>query len=316
VVESDESTNNFDPEFTGADLREFESLVGPSETNGAAPEPDATEEEEADAEVESEGPSEGGGEDEWLDESDPSESWVEQSMIGAVPGSIHQPLGPLGSDRDRTTSPNGSGSNTPKRTNGLASSSKAKTTTSTKPSSSVKKVKTSSSSGSRPSSSKDTTSAPKGSASSAKGTPTSNGTSSSKGTTNGSTSTRGAIDISKPKKDSSGGQAPGGTNSVLTNSVQEKFKGFTFSGGESVVAMGSGGLLAQRAEERQRANGGSTGTGSGAGKKSGKTRSEDSASGGETTDSEFEDYGKSAGRYASTRRKGLGFTELDEDAGF
>ncbi|KAJ7591316.1 kinase-like protein [Mycena floridula] len=273
VVESDESTNNFDPEFTGADLREFESLVGP-----ATPEA-----------VEAEPVAEGSEEDEWLDESDPSESWVEQSL---VPGSVHQPLGPLGSDRDPglTTPPIVSGNNTPKHIPTTKSS------TSPTKSTATKKTKTS------PSSS---ISSSKPAAISSKGTPPTNDVSSSKGTPNGKSNARGAIDISKPKKN----EVPGGTNSVLTNSVQEKFKGFTFSGGESVMAMGSTGVLAQRAEEREKANGKAVN-----GTK--KTRGEDSASGGETTDSEFEDFGKSAGRYAHTRRKGLGFTELDDDAAF
>jgi serine/threonine protein kinase SCH9 len=80
--------------------------------------------------------------------------------------------------------------------------------------------------------------------------------------------------------------------SVLSNSVQEKFKGFTFSGGESAVS--PTGVLAKRAAER--------GPGS-----------EDDEAGTEpTTDDEYEDFGRSAGRYAHARRKGLGFTGIDE----
>jgi serine/threonine protein kinase SCH9 len=64
VVESDESTANFDPEFTSADIRD----VGLAEMD--------------------------------LDEEDPSEDWVSQS-IGSV--AVHTYNGPLGSDRDRST---------------------------------------------------------------------------------------------------------------------------------------------------------------------------------------------------------------------
>lgn len=61
VVESDESTSNFDPEFTSADI----SHVGfANELN--------------------------------LDDDDPSEDWVSQSVSGAAQ---HTPHGPLGSDR-------------------------------------------------------------------------------------------------------------------------------------------------------------------------------------------------------------------------
>ena len=61
VVESDESTSNFDPEFTSADI----SHVG------------------LDNELS-------------LDDDDPSEDWVSQSVSG---GPQHTPHGPLGSDR-------------------------------------------------------------------------------------------------------------------------------------------------------------------------------------------------------------------------
>lgn len=61
-VESDESTSNFDPEFTSADIREvaFAELA--------------------------------------IDEEDPSEDWVAHSMNGAGP--THIPIGPLGSEKD------------------------------------------------------------------------------------------------------------------------------------------------------------------------------------------------------------------------
>jgi serine/threonine protein kinase SCH9 len=59
-VESDESTTNFDPEFTSADLREH-------------------------------------GIDDDLDEDDPSEHWVASASVTANPG-VYTPNGPLGSD--------------------------------------------------------------------------------------------------------------------------------------------------------------------------------------------------------------------------
>ena len=61
VVESDESTSNFDPEFTSADISHI-GLVGELH----------------------------------LDDDDPSEDWVSQSVSGGIQ---HTPHGPLGSDR-------------------------------------------------------------------------------------------------------------------------------------------------------------------------------------------------------------------------
>jgi hypothetical protein len=61
VVESDESTSNFDPEFTSADISHVGSA---NELN--------------------------------LDDNDPSGDWVSQSVSG---GPQHTPHGPLGSDR-------------------------------------------------------------------------------------------------------------------------------------------------------------------------------------------------------------------------
>lgn len=74
VVESDESTNNFDPEFTEADVR------------GAAVGLDGFEELMVRKE------------EEVLDEDDPSEKWVERSL-GGMQAAMHTPNGPLGSDR-------------------------------------------------------------------------------------------------------------------------------------------------------------------------------------------------------------------------
>lgn len=62
VVESDESTTNFDPEFTGADIRE----VGNGLDGTGSP-----------------------------DEEDPSEDWIQAGAQGLS----HTPNGPLGSDR-------------------------------------------------------------------------------------------------------------------------------------------------------------------------------------------------------------------------
>lgn len=81
----------------------------------------------------------------------------------------------------------------------------------------------------------------------------------------------------------------------LTNSVQENFKGFTYSGGESVVV--PPGVLAQQAAQKQK---------------------EDEAVDDEeepevTTEDEVEDTKMSAGRYANLRRKGLGFSSIDDD---
>jgi hypothetical protein len=61
VVESDESTSNFDPEFTSADVSQIGFV----------------------AELK-------------LDDDDPSEDWVSQSVTG---GPLYTPHGPLGSDR-------------------------------------------------------------------------------------------------------------------------------------------------------------------------------------------------------------------------
>lgn len=174
VVESDESTSNFDPEFTSADMRD----VGVVDMD--------------------------------LDEEDPSEAWVSQS-IGTT---VHTPNGPLGSER-----PAG------------------------KPLSSI--------------------------------TNGSSYTSSSKG-----------IQI-KPKK-----MRRELLGSPLTNSVQENFRGFTYSGGESVIAPMVNALAKKDKDEEA---------------------VDDEEIPDVTTEDEFEDFGKSAGRYANARRKGLGFSSLDDD---
>lgn len=174
VVESDESTNNFDPEFTSAD-------IGSDIANMD------------------------------LDEEDPSEDWVSQS-IGAPNGFVHTPNGPLGSER-RSSKVNG-------------------------------------------------------------GSTISNGTSNGRG-----------IQIKRKKRKDVAG-------SPLTNSVQEKFKGFTFSGGDSVVPPSA--LQARKKADEENA-----------------VDDEDVPE--VTTEDEFEDTGRSAGRYANMRRKGLGFSSLDDE---
>jgi len=84
VVESDESTSNFDPEFTSADI----SHVGLANELS-------------------------------LDENDPSEDWVSQSVSGAPQ---HTPLGPLGSDRPQLSTTPGIQIQQKRRGRDLASS--------------------------------------------------------------------------------------------------------------------------------------------------------------------------------------------------
>ncbi|KAJ6516127.1 putative serine/threonine protein kinase [Mycena sanguinolenta] len=100
-----------------------------------------------------------------------------------------------------------------------------------------------------------------------------------------------------PNGTSRNGNANGNANgshnaavgSPLTNSVQENFRGFTYSGGESVPT----GIHAMRGKTPD-----------------GEREGDDSAGG---TEDEFEDPSKPAGRYAHKRRKGLAFTGLDDD---
>ncbi|KAF9485394.1 kinase-like protein [Pholiota conissans] len=178
VVESDESTNNFDPEFTSADIREV-----------------------------------GGADMMDLDDNDPSEAWVSQS-IGAT--TQHQPNGPLGSEPPKSTSP-------------LSPITNA--------------------SGTRPQ----------------------------------------GIQIKPPN---GGGRKGFMASSPLTSSVQENFIGFTYHGGESVVAPRK-----EYFQQRHAANGGS---------EEEAVADEDAQE--VTTEDEFEDIGRSAGRYA--RRRGS-FDEED-----
>ncbi|KII95796.1 hypothetical protein PLICRDRAFT_98198 [Plicaturopsis crispa FD-325 SS-3] len=180
VVESDESTANFDPEFTNADVRDVCDL----------------------------------------DEEDPSEDWVSQSIGNA--GFAHTPNGPLGSDR-------GAGS--------LTTTSSMTTTTS-----------------------------PLAPLTPAAG-----------------------IAIQPNGKKS---KKKGAAGSPLTNSVQENFRGFTYSGGESVGALAAKAGLAVNDD------------GEG---EDGAVEEEDAQD--PTTEDEFEGEG-SAGRYANARRHGLGDEEM------
>jgi len=186
-VESDESTNNFDPEFTSADIRDV------------------------------------GVEDMDLDDDDPSEAWVSQSIGGS--GFTHTPNGPLGSERPKSTSP-------------------------LSPLSPL---------------------------------------------TNGSTATFSNI---ASNSRSQGIQIKRQKNKVvasspLTNSVQENFRGFTYSGGESLIAPMLGAF----------------------GKKD-KDKDDEVVDDEEiheiTTEDEAEDTERSAGRYANARRKN-GFRSADDD---
>ncbi|KAF7331809.1 Non-specific serine/threonine protein kinase [Mycena kentingensis (nom. inval.)] len=186
IVESDESTANFDDVFTSMDLHD----VG----------------------VEMD-----------IDEDDPSETWV---LAGSLP--MHQPNGPLGSERENPSSNPASPPPGAIFQNGSHGHSNGKTNGSGPPS-----------------------------------------------------QPKAGIDIKPKKKKVEVAGTP------LTNSVQENFRGFTYSGEDSVSALG--GILAMRAATKTPESG------------------EDSTN---NTEDEFDD--KPAGRYAHKRRKGLGFTGLDD----
>jgi len=157
-----------------------------------------------------------------MDDDDPSEAWVSQS-IGSV---AHTPNGPLGSERSSISNKNHLGPLSPLNGN--------------------------------------------------------------IGYSNGASAPRSQgirIQGRKKKKEAAG--------SPLTNSVQENFRGFTYSGGESVVQQMSSMLGKRDAEDDEQA-----------------VDDEDSFE--VTTEDEFETVG-SVGRYANARRKGLGFSSLDGD---
>lgn len=97
------------------------------------------------------------------------------------------------------------------------------------------------------------------------------------------TGTKPSIQIKQKKtKDQAG--------SPLTNSVQANFRGFTYSGRESVVA--PTGPLPKRENEDDAVD--------------------DEEVAEPTTEDEFDEIGKPVGRYANARRKGLGFSSLDD----
>lgn len=150
-----------------------------------------------------------------MDDDDPSEAWVSQS-IGGSGFTHHTPNGPLGSERPKSTSP------LSPITNGSAFSTLAVTR-------------------------------PQG------------------------------IEIKRQRNKAA-------ASSPLTNSVQENFRGFTYSGGESLIAPMLSAL--------------------------GKTEKDDEVVDDEefheiTTEDEAEDTGRSAGRYANARRKN-GFRDDDD----
>lgn len=265
VVESDESTNNFDPEFTSADIRD----VGVAGLLGIM-----SGDEDEDAGEEGDGEEDGEEEDgEWLDEDDPSEDWVSQS-VGALREAMHTPNGPLGSERTPPLNTNGTHrTNSKKKTaNGTR---KATATTATANRGSSRKVNgvlnglnlngsTSTGSGSGPGSSTATT-------------------------------TKG-IQIQKKKTQNDPNMMMMVNGTPLTNSVQENFKGFTYHGGESVVAPMRLALSEREKERRQRE-----------GEEAVMLDDEDDSEmwanrdTGRTTEDEMEDVTTSAGRYATSR---------------
>ncbi|KAK7060323.1 Serine/threonine-protein kinase [Paramarasmius palmivorus] len=99
---------------------------------------------------------------------------------------------------------------------------------------------------------------------------------------------KGANGKSRKKKE------PAGT--PLTNSVQENFRGFTYSG-ESVSNHAD--AFAQHRQRDEELGGDGEGDGA--------TSGEEKVN----TDDEYADFEKPAGRYAHSKRKGFGFTEMD-----
>ncbi|KAJ3790584.1 putative serine/threonine protein kinase [Lentinula aff. detonsa] len=218
VVESDESTSNFDPEFTEKSITDV-----------------------------------GLNEDDYADfaEDDPSESWVSQSLgTSSLPGG-HMHNGPLGSEKTGKTPPMTpiSPMTTMTLPNGTAHSTH-------------KTAKHKSSRGG--------------------GGLSRNGSGAS---TKSNRSSKSSLNRAK--------RQPAGT--PLTNSVQENFRGFTYSGGESVSAHAD--AFASRKIEDDDDD-------------EDYVDVDDEVGGG--TEDEFEDFGKSAGRYANMRKKGMGFTDLDD----
>ncbi|KAH6915385.1 AGC/Akt protein kinase [Coprinopsis sp. MPI-PUGE-AT-0042] len=282
IVESDESTNNFDPEFTEADIRD------PNVTGMFIDDEDDDDEPEDDLGYSSER-----GGKEWLDEDDPSEDWVnayeKERNIGH-----HTPNGPLGwdlkqksnrtphSSRPQSAIPYSSPSLTPQEHH--------------------KELK-------EPQND-DSTQYPAKSAS---------------------------IQIKKSGKDKTkyaAGETP------LTSSLQENFRGFTYSGGESMVASMAAHALSRREKEREAAvaaaNGQTGSNGSSVTSHDGLaikprltvttttgphsvskvkdwTEDPDNVSPGPEEDY---DYQKSAGRVVTSMKKGVKFADDDDDDGF
>ncbi|KAF9563708.1 Pkinase-domain-containing protein [Agrocybe pediades] len=244
VVESDESTSNFDPEFTSADIRDV-GVAGLLGITGG--------DEEADDE-----------EGEWLDEDDPSEAWVSQS-VGKDVG--HTPNGPLGSER---TPPLGVA-------NGTASSYMTANSTA----SSHRTTK--GTNGKRASGTKSNGTAKKANGSS-------NGSSSTAASSSPSpAATSKGIQIKKKNNTSDSAAMMLLSNGTpLTNSVQENFRGFTYHGGESVVAPMR---LALSEREKGRLEK----------EKREKEGEDEDYIDGRTTEDELEDVSRMAGRYSSAR---------------
>lgn len=182
-----------------------------------------------------------------LDEEDPSEDWVSQS-IGTTGFMPHTPNGPLGSENYMGKS------GTPSPVGPLSPA--LSMTAMPVPAPSTNGHGRGSANGRGPSGS--------GSAGHSQG-----------------------IQIKKPKK-----KTKDIAGSPLTNSVQENFRGFTYSGGESVIA--PVGMIGKKKDEDEESMA-------------------DEEAPEVTTEDEIEDPGKSMGRYANSRRKGLAFTGLDDE---
>jgi serine/threonine protein kinase SCH9 len=193
VVESDESTNNFDPEFTEADIRD------PNVTGMFIDDYDDEEEVEEDLGYSSER-----GGKEWLDEDDPSEDWVnayeKERNIGH-----HTPNGPLGWDLKQKSNKTPQTSR-PHSANPYSSPSLT-------PQEHHRELKEN-----------DSTQYPAKSAS---------------------------IQIKKSGKDKSDKTKYAAGETPLTSSLQENFRGFTYSGGESMVASMAAHALSRREKDRE-----------------------------------------------------------------
>ncbi|KAF9076401.1 kinase-like domain-containing protein [Rhodocollybia butyracea] len=235
VVESDESTSNFDPEFTEKSIADV-----------------------------------GLNEDDYADfaEDDPSGSWVSQSLGGSgYLSSGHMPNGPLGSEKTGRTPPMTPIS--PMTSLILSNGTSANGVTSHKTSS-------------KKSSSRNGGLSRNGSGASNKSNHSSPRSSQHRIT---------GIDINANGRQGKRQRPPPST--PLTNSVQENFRGFTYSGGESVSSHADAFTARHKDDDED--------------------RDEDYVDVDDEvgTEDEFEDFGRSAGRYAHMRKKGMGFTDMD-----